>query len=84
MEQQDLIHMDGLIVPVSRPRYDLIDKLKEWLMSLFFDSDLFRIHTRIAPPSYDDSVLNPTEQQAFQQSFTNSMGFTPQYSYTNR
>ena len=23
MEQQDLIHMDGLIVPVSRPRYDL-------------------------------------------------------------
>jgi len=62
MEQQDLIHMDGLIVPVSRPR----------------------IHTRIAPPSYDDSVLNPTEQQAFQQTFTNTMGFTPQYSYSNR
>jgi len=58
MEQQDLIQMDGLVVPVSRPR--------------------------LAPPSYNDSIMNQSEQRAFQQNFTNTMGFTPQYSYTNR
>ena len=39
---------------------------------------------RLAPPSYNDSVLNHAEQRQFQQHFTNTMGFTPQYSYTNR
>jgi len=61
MEQSDLIQMDGLIVPVSRPRV-----------------------TRLPPPSYDDSVISQLQQREFQQSFSDTMGFTPQYSYTNR
>lgn len=62
-DQEDLIHMDGLIVPVSRPRIT---------------------GSRLAPPSYTDSVLNQSEQAAFQENFSTTRGFTPQYSYTNR
>ena len=45
----------------------------------------FRITgSRLAPPSYTDSVLNQSEQAAFQENFSTTRGFTPQYSYTNR
>jgi len=61
LEQSDLIQMEGMIVPVSRPRV-----------------------TRIPPPSYNDSIISQNQQREFQQSFTSTMGFTPQYSYANR
>ena len=40
--------------------------------------------SRLAPPSYSDSVMSHSEQREWQQSFSSNRGFTPQYSYTNR
>merc|ERR1719150_2318292 len=40
--------------------------------------------SRLAPPSYSDSVMSHSEQREWQQSFSSTRGFTPQYSYTNR
>ena len=37
---------------------------------------------RTAPPSYHDSVMS--QQRQFQETFSHTRGFTPQYSYTNR
>ena len=78
-DQEDLIHMDGLIVPVSRPR------LVIFCAEIKFLKPFFRITgSRLAPPSYTDSELNQSEQAAFQENFSTTRGFTPQYSYTNR